>query len=171
MSTHIKTQEVIDAAVALLSAAGLAFGPKLIQDGELGWYVENDALSLDLPALLVTCGGLELDVTGEDGLSVMGGQEVAVHHVLRVLVVFQWTDTEDLNRVKRSIAQEVVEVFIGSAGSAFGLGAAIAGIEAFQVFPTGVEFDPPEDTLVSKDRTRQVAAVAITAAAQYRAVR
>lgn len=171
MSTRLKTQEVVDAAVARLTAAALSFAPLIIQDGELGWYVENDTLSLDLPAVFVACRVAQLDVTGGDGLSAMSGQLLGVHCELRVLTVFLWTDAEDLNRRKRLVAEEVAEAFVGASGSQFNLGAAIAGIEAFQVFPTGIEFDPPEEAVVSKDQSRQVATVAVTAAARYRAVR
>lgn len=167
MSANLKTQEVIDAVVARLAAASLSFAPKIIQDGGLDWYVAREDVAADLPAVLVLDGDLALDVTGnsEDGYASIDGHAVEVAQVLRVVVLFAWSDTDNVPRRKRSIGQEVAEVFIGPAGYGYDIGGGVAPL--LQVLPRAVEFTPPEGTQFQG----QVAAVAVELFVRYRNVR
>lgn len=167
MSQNLKTQEVIDAVVARLAGASLSFSPKLIQDGGLDWYVQREDLVEDLPAVFVLDADVALDVTGtsENDYAAIGGQLVEAAQVLRVLTVFAWTDTDNVPRRKRSIGQEVAEVFIGPAGYGYDLGGGVAPL--LQVLPRSIEFIPVEGTQFQG----QVTAVAVELLVRYRNVR
>ena len=160
MTTNLKTQELIDAAITHMKAASFSFAVNTWQDGKLAHYAEN--LPGDLPAILVhEVDPIQLDIGGELGLSDIGGNDVGHLTDLRIVLVKQWADTEEMPTVRRADIQEVAQAFIGASAYGLDMGASIAGLDLHYAIPTSIETEPPEQEAIPEADHTYTAAVTV----------
>lgn len=160
MSTHLKTIEIVNAAITALDGASLSFSPKVIQEGSLLHYVRNPDVSFDVPALFVAPAAVDIQ-TGGEGYSDIGGLQIYTETVLRICLVASWDDAAEVVDTKVANLQEIVEVFIGSGNTPFDIaGSSIAGYTLQTAIPMNMEFEPPEDGLVSQNQELRLTATA-----------
>lgn len=160
MSANLKTDELVDAAVALLKAAALGFVPAIVQPGELAFFVESGGLT-EIPAILVTAPRVGLGI-GQSGAGLGAGditlRRVPSETILRVVLVDLWQHGDDVPSVKRARTEAIAQTFIDDVK----LGSpAIVGFVLEIAIPTDVELSPPEDALVSFQQDRPLFATAV----------
>lgn len=155
MTANLKTVEVVDAIVAAIDGATLSFTPAIVQAGDLSYWIEREQVESDLPAVFVECQSAALTST------TLTGESWGVSYPVRVLIVDVWNYGDDVRDLQQQRAEEVAQVFIGSPGDAFDLGASIAGLQFLQAFPTRIVFDPAESGEMSMDERRRVFVVAV----------
>lgn len=173
MTSTLKTTEIVDAAVALINAAvgtTITFTPAIVMEGDLGFYAENpEGVTLEVPAVFVKATRVDLQ-TIEDGPIELVGTLTHSETVIRVLIVDEWDQPDDLEQKRVSHAQEVAQAFLDS--DDLDLDASIPG---YTVIPpstaTRMEFRPPEHGAVSMNQQRQLFAVAVTVEVRGRAAR
>ena len=168
MTANLKTREVVEAAITLLNAkvgTTISFAPVLIQEGHLMFYVEQLALTNDIPSIWVRAMNLEiepLDVGGSSWVSLT---------TLRVVVVGSSDHGDAVIDDRQNVAEEVAQVFIGGAGDGYDLDESISGYTITQAVPVSVEFEPPEHDVVSLVEERQLYAVAVNVLVEGRSSR
>ncbi len=156
MSSNLKTTELVDAAVTMIAGASMSFAPVIVQEGDLAFYVESRDPSLDVPAVFVKATKVRIAV--ED----VTGARIGTMTTLRVVVINSWSDGDTVVDKRQAEAQDIAELFLGSAGTAFDIGgASITGYTIVRAVPVDLELEPPESALVSLLGDRQLYATAI----------
>lgn len=162
MTANLKTTELVDAAITLLNALTFARVPKIIQEGDLWFYVENDTLSNDLPAYFVKATDVRIFAGDEDqDLSDITGAIIGTSTRIRIVLVTTWDHGDEVVDTRQLEVQEIAQGFIRGAGDPFNMNAAIAGYTITRAVPVSMELEPPESALVSIDEERQLYAVAV----------
>jgi len=174
MTTNLKTNEIVEAAISLIVAkigTTITFAPVVVQEGDLSFYVEDIALG-DLPAVYVKAERIGIHIGGDDqDLSDITGDLVGTRTQLRVVMVGQWAAGTNVVDLRTQYAEELAQVFILSAGDLFNMNATISGFDILRALPVGIETDPPERIAASLNEDRQVYAVAVTVVVEGRSAR
>lgn len=175
MTTNLKTRELVEAAITALNGAvgtTITFAPKIIQEGDLFFYVESSTLTDDLPAIFVRAQEVAVDIGGGTQLSDVGGHLIGSITNIRMVAVSSWDHGDEVVDKQINIAEEIAQVFIGSAGDAYDLvGASISGYLLVHALVTSMELNPPESSAVSFFEERQLFAVAVTLQVHGRSAR
>jgi len=159
MTTNLKTTELVDAAIALIAGASLTWSPsapKIVQEGDLAFYVEGSDPDLDVPAVFVKATRVRVafpDVTGA---------RVDTATAMRIVIVNSWTDGDEVVDKRTAEAEGVAQLFIGATPARFDIGgASVAGYTIVRAVPVDLDLEPPESALVSLLGDRQLYATAI----------
>lgn len=174
MTANLKTNDLVEACITMLNAAigsTITFAPVLIQEGDLSFFIENDDLTDDLPAIFVQSPNVRINI-GDGSPTDIGGHIAWTTTDIRIVIIGQWDHGDQVVDKRQSWAEEVAQVFIGGAGDAYDLGgASISGYDIIHALPTGMEMVPPESAAVSLLEERQLFAVAVTMEITGRSVR
>jgi hypothetical protein len=176
--TIVAISEILDAQVTLLGTI-TGFTPKIIQEGDWSYYVENsdDMIANELPALFVVpLDPIVIEIGGSTNAGQvwtdLGGFDGALLVMTRILCCFEWTEGSEYIDQKISKAKDITDKFVGSAGDAYDMGGAtLAGIEVFQTFPVSIELNPSEQADWSQRENSPLAIVAVSTTTKTRAQR
>jgi len=155
MTANLKTTEIIEAVITMLKGGSLGFMPKLVQEGDISYWTERTDLAEDLPALLVMCSKVHL------GPATMTAATWSCVYPLRVLLIDRWQIGDAVRDLQQQRAEGVAQAFIGSAGAAYDLGSAIAGLDYLLAMPTKIDLEPAEGEVLKMDESRQIFAVSV----------
>lgn len=165
MTANLKTTEIVEAIIAAINGASMGFTPKIVQEGDLSYWIERETLPDDLPAIFVQCQSVTLSpatLTADTWSSV---------YPVRIVLVDTWDLGDNVRDLQQQRAEALAQVFIGGAGDAFDLGAAVAGLQYLQVFPSRIDFDPAESRAISMDERRRVFVVVVNLEVMTESVR
>lgn len=129
--------------------------PVLVQPGDLRHYAENpDSLTFEVPAVFVTAEEVDIAI---DGLQ---GGLVYTQTRLRLVLVESWDQPDEVTDTKTACAQELAQAFLDE--QAMDMDADILDYTVLRALPVSIELEPPEDAIVSQNRSRQLWAAAVT---------